>query len=413
MSKFIDYSYKPIDIVSEDNEWFGTYRYEPFLKKWFYVEPTMKGNMEIVETVDVPREVIAIAEKIKYDEMKSYYAPLKLQIQLNTSCNFNCKMCYVPPKLKNKYFTLEELDKIFKKAKESGILRINLVGGEIFMRKDIKQIFELAKKHHLLVSCITNGMIPGLMIDKYKDILNELYMIQVSCNGIDESFNKEHNQDIWQRAKKYISNVIKNTERNILSFVISEDNVDDIPKFLAFSNKIKPTIIKFGTICWSGKSSNDKSINYYKRIIPQARKYIEAGRKKYPNLKIQSQIDKGENTPLWEEYSNGYRPLEFYFSPEGRDDLYLSASGQFYPFPLMSDNDNFSVGSIKDNLMDIWKNSEILNQLREVTFKNSDCGKIGCKRVCGLWNRSYAISWSSNYYGKVPCEKDKEKNENL
>ena len=30
---FIDYSYKPIDVVSDDGQWFGTYRYEPFIKQ--------------------------------------------------------------------------------------------------------------------------------------------------------------------------------------------------------------------------------------------------------------------------------------------------------------------------------------------------------------------------------------------
>lgn len=405
-STFYDYSYKPIDIVSANGEWFGTYRYEPFLKRWFYVEPSMKGTMEMVETSDMPSEVLDNIEKIEYRKMNSYYAPIKIQIQLNTSCNFNCKMCYVSPELKDKSLTLEELDLIFNKAKENGILRINLVGGEIFMRKDITEIVSLAKKHRLLVSCITNGIIPGLHIEKFKSLLNEFYMVQVSCNGVGTSFDEEHNMIIWHRAKKYIHNVIKNTEKNILSFVISEDNVNDIPNFLEFANIIKPTFVKFGTICWSGKSKNQKQENYYKKVIPLAKKYIDNGREKYPYLKIQSQIDRGSNTPLWEEFINGYRPLEFYFSPEGRDDLYLSASGKLFPFPLMSDDDKYCIGTYNDEWNNTWTNNTILGNLRKVNFQNSKCGKIGCKKVCGLWNRSYAISWSDDFYGKVPCEMD-------
>lgn len=403
---FIDYSYKPIDVVSDDGQWFGTYRYEPFLKRWFYIEPNMKGNMELVTTDDLPSEILKLASKIKYKKINSYYAPIKMQIQLNTSCNFNCKMCYVSPELKNKFLDLKQLDIILAKAKENGVLRINLVGGEIFMRNDIVEIVSLIKKHHLLVSCITNGMIPGINIPKYKKVLNEFYMVQVSCNGIEDSFNIEHNIKIWPKAKQCISNVIKNTQKNILSFVISEDNVDDIPNFLEFANKIKPTFVKFGTICWSGKSKDKKQTNYYKHIIPLARTYINEGRKKFPNLKIQSQIDIGEDTPLWEEYINGYRPLEFYFSPEGRDDLYLSASGKLFPFPLMSDNDKFCIGNYNDDWEYIWSNNKILSELRNVTFANSKCGKLGCTRVCGLWNRSYAISWTNDFYGKVPCEVD-------
>ena len=109
---------------------------------------------------------------------------------------------------------------------------------------------------------------------------------------------------------------------------------------------------------------------------------------------------------MWEEYINGYRPLEFYFSPEGRDDLYLSASGKLFPFPLMSDNDKFCIGNYNDDWEYIWSNNKILSELRNVTFANSKCGKLGCTRVCGLWNRSYAISWTNDFYGKVPCEVD-------
>lgn len=40
---FVDYSTCPIDVIDDDNNWVCTYRYEPYLKKWFYVEPDMHG----------------------------------------------------------------------------------------------------------------------------------------------------------------------------------------------------------------------------------------------------------------------------------------------------------------------------------------------------------------------------------
>ncbi len=400
---FMDYSTCPIDVIDDDDKWVCTYRYEPFLQKWFYIEPDMHGELMLVEREDLPSELLEYADIVEYDELNSYYSPIKLQIQLNKTCNFSCKMCYVPECEKNAFLTLDQIDGIFEEAKNIGVIRVNLVGGEIFMRKDIDQIIELAKKHCLLISCITNGMIPGMRIDEYSDLLKEFYMIQVSCNGIGTSYDYEHECKIWDKAEACIKNVIDAVDANILSYVITEENVEDIPRFVEYAKDTGAFIIKFGSVCWSGKSDKKGSRRYYKTVLPRARELIEACREKYRGLRIQSQLDNSEDSPLWEEYSNGYRPYEFYFSPEARDDIFLSALGEYYPFPLLADHENYRVGVLGDSLIELWRKSDILNTIREVKFETTECGKCGCSGVCGLWNRSYAIAWSGDLYGKVPC----------
>lgn len=402
---FVDYTTSPIDVLGEDDHWVCTYRYEPFLKKWFYIEPDMHGELMLVDRDDLPAELTEYADLVEYEELNSYYAPIKLQIQLNKTCNFSCKMCYVPECEKNAMLSLEQIDSLFAECKDIGVIRVNIVGGEVFMRNDIDKIVALAKKHCLLISCITNGMIPGTRIDEYRDLLKKFYMIQVSCNGIEASYDYEHERKIWDKVKKSIANVIDAVDANILSYVVTEENVQDIPGFVEYAKDIGAFIIKFGSVCWSGKSNEKGSRRYYQTILPMAQSMIEECRKKYPELKIQSQLDSTTDSPLWEEYSNGYRPYEFYFSPEARDDLYLSALGEYYPFPLLSDHDNYRVGRLGDSLLDIWRNSKILNDIRQVKFETSECGKYECPGVCGLWNRSYAIAWSNNLYGKVPCHR--------
>jgi MoaA/NifB/PqqE/SkfB family radical SAM enzyme len=402
---FKDYSTSPIDVFDDEDNWVCTYRYEPFLKKWFYIKPDMHGELMIVDRDDLPKELYEYTETVEYEELYSYYAPIKIQIQLNRSCNFSCKMCYVPESDTNKLLSLQELDLLFEECKDIGVVRVNLVGGEIFVRKDIEKIVALAKKHCLLVSCITNAIIPGMNIERYSSLLKQFYMIQVSCNGFEDSYDFEHGRNIWDKASKCIANVIKENNANILSYVVTKENVDDIPKFVEFAEQLKPFIVKFGSVCWSGKSIDQGDEYYYRCVLPKAKKLIEECRLKHPLLRIQSQLDDSKEAPLWEEYSNGYRPFEFYFSPEGRDNLYLSASGDYYPFPLLSDRTEFNIGRIGDSLIDIWRNSEVLNNIRNVRFANSECGKINCVNVCGLWNRSYAIAWSGDMFGKVPCRK--------
>ena len=396
---------RAIDLKDSEGCWLATYRFEPFLNRWFYVKPSMHGKIKLVNTENVPEEVLHIAEEGAFTPQNCYSAPIKLQIQLNTSCNYKCKMCYVSPELKDKTLSIPILSDLFQKAKELGVLRVNFVGGEIFMRKDIKEVFSCAQSHKLLTSCITNGIIPGARPEKYYDLFRSMYAVQVSCNGVGESYDSEHGGLGWSRAKHYIRETVNMSPSSILSYVITRENVNDIPKFIEYAASVKPTIIKFGTVCWSGRSTNKGAYEYYSDTIIRGRELIKTARMNYPELQIQSQLDDELGTPLWEDYLHGYRPYAFYFSPEGRDGLYVSAVGKIYPFPLLSDNPNFCVGSIHDDLMKIWSNSPILQELRGVTFENSACGKIHCDHPCGLWNRSYAIAWSGDAFGKVPCAK--------
>lgn len=400
----------PIDIVDYNDRWLLSYRYEPFLDRWFVVRPNAAASLELVEESDVPEKVRASApSRSKWGPHGgAYFAPTKIQIQLNRHCNYGCSICYA-----NSYrgraaqddFTIAQLTNLFDYMKAWGVCRINFVGGEVFMRQDFIEIVEAAQKRRLLVSCITNGRIPGAKIDEYRNLLHSLFNVQISCNGIGKSYEDEYATDSWDKASASIANVIAATKANTLSYVVSDNNCDDIPAFIEFARKVRPNIIKFGSVCWSGRSETSRAVTYYRECLPRAKAYIGEARRTYPDLQIQSQLDLGCDTPLWEDYAHGYRPFEFYFAPEGRDGVYVAANGDIYPFPLLSDRPEFKIGNVHmDNLQEIWARHPLLERLRQVTFENSDCGRLGCNKVCGLWSRSYAIAWSDRLDGKVPCQ---------
>jgi MoaA/NifB/PqqE/SkfB family radical SAM enzyme len=404
------FSTTPVDVV-RSGAWLLSYRYEPFLDRWFIVRPDAAAELQLVETADVPARIRAAALQTAPTGTPlagGYAAPTKVQIQLNRHCNYACSICYA-----NSYkgqaasddLTLPELVALFANLKAWGVCRVNFVGGEVFMRKDFADIVAAAHKARLLASCITNARIPGQRLDKYESLLRSLFNVQVSCNGIGASYENEYGTDSWDKARQCIANVLGATKANILSYVISEANCEDIPRFLEFASQVRPRIIKFGSVCWSGRSERARALEYYRRVLPRAKQLIAEGRERYPTLQIQCQLDLGEETPLWEDYSHGYRPLEFYFAPEGRDGVYIGGGGDVYPFPLLSDRPEFNLGNIRrDDVRAIWNSHPLLKKIRAVTFAQSACGRLGCKTVCGLWSRAYAISWSGLLDGKVPCE---------
>ena len=70
-----DYSTAPIDVISQDGVWHSTYRYEPFLQRWFYVRPDMHEKIILLSKDGVADEVAQVAKSSDYGEMFSYYAP--------------------------------------------------------------------------------------------------------------------------------------------------------------------------------------------------------------------------------------------------------------------------------------------------------------------------------------------------
>ena len=299
----LDYATKPIDVVNKEGEWLYTYRYEPYLKKWFFIKPDMKADLILLEDKDVPEVIKKECEKKDYPVINSYINPIKVQIQINKKCNCRCKMCYASSDILNQdEFSLEELEQVIIRLKSLGVIRINYVGGEPFFKKDFIEICRMTRKHHLLYSFITNAIIPGSNIEKYAEVIDNAFNIQVSCNGYEDSYLNEYGINNWEMAKKGMTNVVQRAKTCILSYVITESNYKDISRFIEFANIIKPTVVKFGSVCFSGRAKDDKGYDYYKNIIPIAKLQIERMREKYPDLKIQSQLDMGTETPLWEEY---------------------------------------------------------------------------------------------------------------
>lgn len=401
---------EPIDVVSKTGEWLATFRYEPYIDKWFVVRPNASSTISLLDTKDLPQIIANKAQSWPAPEpliQGAYSAPIKLQIQLNKNCNYSCVSCYAESyrgRAEPDQLGFEELTALFAEAKKWGILKVTFVGGEVFMRKDFTAIAEAAMKQRLLVSIITNARIPGSLSEIHGPLISSLFNVQVSCNGLGESYEREYGAD-WPEARVAIANVLRLSRSNILSYVIKEENVEDIPAFFEFAAETTPTVVKFGTLCWSGRGRDGQGPYYYSHVLPRAKKLIEAGRAQYAHLNVQSQLDFGAEQPEWEESLTNYRPKEFYYAPESRDGVYIGSTGDVYPFPLLSDRPQFRIGNIRvDSMKGLWSESELLHSIREVTFESSECGRIGCERVCGLWGRSYAIAWSGRLDGKVPCE---------
>ena len=83
--------------------------------------------------------------------------PIAGNFELTSNCNFNCKMCYVHGSNHSESMSAKDWIELGKAARDAGMVFLLLTGGEPFLRKDFKEIYEALIELGLLISINTNA----------------------------------------------------------------------------------------------------------------------------------------------------------------------------------------------------------------------------------------------------------------
>ena len=163
-----------------------------------------------------------------------------LRISLTDNCNLRCIYC-TPEKLsqkKEEKLLFEDIAKIIKVAKEIGIKKIRLTGGEPLLRKDLFQIINEIKKSGIdEIYITTNGI---LLEEKIKNLKEAgLIGVNISLDTLDEDiFNKITRGG---EIKKVINGIKKSLSLGlkvkINSVIIKEINEDSIYQLADLTKK--------------------------------------------------------------------------------------------------------------------------------------------------------------------------------
>lgn len=127
--------------------------------------------------------------------------PMIAQWDINNECNLNCKHCRVAEKNDQEKLSLEETKRLLAQCQKNGITKLNLSGGEPFLRNDIFEILEEAKIFEDIV-ITTNGTL--LTEEKCKKIAQYPNVkLSISLDGMRET------HDSFRRKKGSFDKVIQ------------------------------------------------------------------------------------------------------------------------------------------------------------------------------------------------------------
>lgn len=85
--------------------------------------------------------------------------PLSGQFEITPRCNLACKMCYVanPGNDESEELSTAEWIRLAEEARKAGMITLLLTGGEVFMRRDFRDIYTALKQMGFLIRIYTNG----------------------------------------------------------------------------------------------------------------------------------------------------------------------------------------------------------------------------------------------------------------
>lgn len=104
-------------------------------------------------------------QDISYKTNRGIAKPTRLIFCMTLRCNIKCKQCAIWRLPQKEELTTEEWkDAIYALRQFIGPYRVQLAGGEIFVRKDIPEIIRFASQNDVLTGIVSNGTMikPGL-----------------------------------------------------------------------------------------------------------------------------------------------------------------------------------------------------------------------------------------------------------
>lgn len=203
--------------------------------------------------------------------------PVVAQIEPTSQCNLRCEMC-IRDKIGVPIGTMkfEDFKKILDKL--DSLFKIHLSGqGEAFLNNELFKMIEYANKRGIIVNLNTNATL--FNEETIKKICKvDLGEIAISMESTDkEKYEKIRKgakfEKVMEGIKKLNESLKENKKRTIVSLAITilKENVDELPEFIKFADKVGVKKIIAQTI--------QEKEDYVKNYGNEAKKNVTSGYK--------------------------------------------------------------------------------------------------------------------------------------
>ena len=188
------------------------------------------GNSLMTSMSSIPRSVI---RSIQQGGRFPY--PREVQFEITMRCNLNCIMCHQKKRRLEGAADLSfaSITKIIDAIDTGCIRRIKLIGGEVFVRKDLLDILSSLEKRRIAVSITTNGTLLTAALAKELQRLPNLAGMVFSIDGMEHLHNQIRGLATgFAKTVAGLQEVSKFVPLTRITCVLQNDNLSDIEKLI-------------------------------------------------------------------------------------------------------------------------------------------------------------------------------------
>lgn len=299
--------------------------------------------------------------------------PISVHLDVTYRCNERCIHCYLDHDDHGE-MTSAEIKHVLDQLYEAGVFFLVLSGGEVFMRRDLLEIVEYARRLQFNVKIKTNAVMIG---EAEATKLRELGVEQVQISlyshrpEVHDAITKLPGS--FRRTVKAIHFLKSKRVKVTLANVLMTANMFDSAGMIALARELDVPYTLDPTI--TPKIDGDMSILALRAPGTQLKEVFRT-----PELVGNVEEFCAPPPPPAEDFKEDY-PCS-----AGHTACYISPYGDVFPcvqFPIPSGNVR------RQKFIDIWQNSPELNEVRSIRAGDlptcSACSHVGtCTRCPGL-----------------------------
>ncbi|AWB10314.1 Radical SAM superfamily enzyme, MoaA/NifB/PqqE/SkfB family [Thermodesulfobium acidiphilum] len=329
-----------------------------------------------------------IGDRVAVSLAANMTVPFTVQIHITERCNLNCRHCYQENEISNEMslkeiegITEEILEVVHDWAEKSQIAflpNINLLGGEVFVRRDWEEILDFFSKKHIEYYILTNAtLIDKDVARKLKDF--HVSGVQVSLDGPEKIHDYIRGQDSFKKAVIGINNLRENEIDVTLNTTISKINYESFQDLFQVAKSLQVSGLVFSRLVPTGHSQDSKDLILSKEELRSIYNFVKEN-----NLISDFKVNTGD--PIASLYIDCNTSYGFGGCAAGFAGITILSDATLVPCRRLK----IPLGNLRrDSFREIWANSEVLNKLRDQENyfgKCKECSEFmkcrGCRAVC-------------------------------
>ena len=300
-------------------------------------------------------------------------APVNVTWEVTYACNLRCIHCLSDsgPKRKGELST-EECFQVIDALAAMKVFQFNIGGGEPFIRDDFIDLLGYSHKKGLVTCVSTNGTVLDNSIAKRLSAMNMLYL-QVSLDGADEETNDRiRGKGTYKKVLNAIEALTANKVKFSINTVLTRTNFEQLETLRDMAGEYGAEL-RVSRFRPSGRGKSSKA-----DLGPTTEQleYFAEWLEKHDLVKT------GDSFFCLTSDHRRHKGLDM--CGAAKMTCCVSPNGNVYPCAFLQEQPFVSGNVREESFKDIWDNSPVLNQFRNINVKSCvDCYRFDvCRGGC-------------------------------